>query len=181
MLKKRLLALALACTMTAPTVASAFPASAAQTDDEPSGAFGLFAPSGDDDDADYGGEEDNEYEEYADEPEYKVYDAGGYSLWFSVDEDGNASVNGFANGTYTDYLVIPEKIDGHTVTKVGGFEISYYWSYDEDDLAKTPKTVKLPDTVTELSESAFSFCERLEKNRTSRVSSGYRKARILSV
>ena len=80
-------------------------------------------------------------------------------LWeYSLDDDKNATITAY-NG-YSSSLVIPTKIDGYTVTKIG-------------DRAFANNTrlvmVVIPDSVTEIGSYAFSGCANLSKVNLSKM------------
>ncbi len=78
---------------------------------------------------------------------------GSLGLAYQVNEDNTTcTIKGM--GTCTDdEIVIPETIDGYTVTSIG-------WNAFRNE--KTIKSVRIPDTVTTIVNSAFSGCTALE-------------------
>ena len=74
-------------------------------------------------------------------------------LWeYSLDDDKNATITAY-NG-YSSSLVIPTKIDGYTVTKIGSGAFEYNTRL---------VMVVIPDSVTEVESFAFSNCTNLSK------------------
>ena len=72
-------------------------------------------------------------------------------LWeYSLDDDKNATITAY-NG-YSSSLVIPTKIDGYTVTKIGSSAFEYNTRL---------VMVVIPDSVTEIGAWAFSGCKNL--------------------
>ena len=70
---------------------------------------------------------------------------------YSLDDDGNATITKY-NGNVSS-IIIPEKLDGHTVVKIGNSVFE-----NRTDLV----SVMLPDTVTEIGYSAFENCKNLK-------------------
>ncbi|MCH5299405.1 MAG: leucine-rich repeat protein [Ruminococcus sp.] len=70
---------------------------------------------------------------------------------YEILDDGTAEITGY-NGNAT-VLVIPDTIDGHTVTSIGDSAFNYYI-----DLI----SVTIPDSVTNIGASAFEACMSLE-------------------
>lgn len=92
----------------------------------------------------------------AEEPE--TYESGYFT--YTILEDGTAEIVYFAGYGYDDTkLVIPEELDGLTVTSIG--DSAFRWC---DDLT----SIILPDTVAHISEkSPFSGCRNLTSIRVS--------------
>ena len=70
---------------------------------------------------------------------------------YSLDDDGNATITKY-NGNVSS-IIIPEKLDGHTVVKIGNSVFE-----NRTELV----SVMLPDTVTEIGYSAFENCKNLK-------------------
>lgn len=86
---------------------------------------------------------------------------------FTVDEDG--VLRGYTGNTPN--LVIPDKVDGITVTKIGSQVFTqykrdnYYGTihyYNYDDYSNFLESVTLPDTCTEIEYAAFCACVHLK-------------------
>ena len=77
---------------------------------------------------------------------------------YSYTSDTTASVVGYEKGI-TD-VVIPEIVDGHTVTSLK----SGYFNYDEGCFSDcyTLKSIVIPSTVTSIGKSSFNFCTALK-------------------
>ena len=71
---------------------------------------------------------------------------------YSVNEDGTTcTITGFS-GKESGDLVIPESIDGYTVTVIGNSAFTY---------ANFDGTLTLPDSIVEIGNQAFAGCDRL--------------------
>ena len=70
---------------------------------------------------------------------------------YSLDDDGNATITKY-NGNVSS-IIIPEKLDGHTVVKIGNSVFE-----NRTELV----SVMLPDTVTEIGSRAFEDCKNLK-------------------
>ena len=70
---------------------------------------------------------------------------------YSLDDDGNATITKY-NGNVSS-IIIPEKLDGHTVVKIGNSVFE-----NRTELV----SVMLPDTVSKIGYSAFRNCENLK-------------------
>ena len=90
------------------------------------------------------------------EPGERIYYCGDYQ--YTLLEDGTAEIHSYwfdyywADDDSARELVIPEKLDGHTVTSIGN------GSMGDNGF----KRVVIPDTVTRIGDSAFAFCQYLE-------------------
>ncbi|MBQ4592072.1 MAG: leucine-rich repeat domain-containing protein, partial [Clostridia bacterium] len=93
---------------------------------------------------------------------------------YSVNEDGRtATITGFV-GTVTGDLVIPEKIDGYTVTSIGdyafyncygftgsltiGDSVTSIGNYAFNNCSGFTGSLTIPDSVTSIGNSAFYYC-----------------------
>ena len=105
----------------------------------------------------------------------------GYRYEYKVDANGNATITKFLgpvdsegnvdsanHGPYD--IEIPEKLDKYTVTGLGDHSFayryrnpSYYWGFLENPLCSNIRSVKIPQGVTSIGESAFRECSALEK------------------
>lgn len=81
-----------------------------------------------------------------------VAEESGYTFTYDVLEDGTASITG-AEEEVEGKLVIPETIDGYTVTKIGTYAFS-----DNYDITEAV----ISDTVREIGYGAFEYCEYLK-------------------
>ena len=68
---------------------------------------------------------------------------------YSLDEDGNATITGYSGSVSA--LAIPQTIDGHKVVAIGNS------AFEGTCLVN----VTIPDTVTEIGDSAFAECKQL--------------------
>ena len=105
----------------------------------------------------------------------KDYTLAEYKKMFGLKDDGNG---GYIITKYDHdevYITIPEKINGKTVTAIGGF------AFSPDQQKLTPKqreqrrqivSVMLPDSVIAIGEYAFKHCEKLEDITTSATNVG---------
>ena len=84
-------------------------------------------------------------------------EAGGDLFEYTVLDDGTAMITGY-KGSETD-LVIPETIEGHTVTG-----LSRSFGYNTPSV-KNLRTVAIPDTMTVIEPGAFMFAEYLTEFR----------------
>lgn len=85
---------------------------------------------------------------------YSVTNAGaGYD--YNIDRNGNATIVQY-DGFDTD-LVVPASIDGHPVTAIG--EKAFYYGERYSGVILT--SISLPDTITEIKDSAFNSCEKI--------------------
>lgn len=98
----------------------------------------------------------------------KFYKKNGYS--YVVLKDGNALIENYYGKKSR--LVIPEKIDGHTVVKIGWDDSDDIIIQEEfDDEAdmfcfygnNRIKELTIPDTVKEIASRTFQRCKKLEK------------------
>lgn len=66
-----------------------------------------------------------------------------------------------------DVVVIPEEVEGYKVTSIGmwafGADDDLYGNKREDSVSSTVKEVVMPDTIIDIDEQAFQFCENLQK------------------
>ena len=104
-------------------------------------------------------------------PEQEVLDSGEYKYY--VNDDGTATISGWND--IGDKIVIPEKIDGRTVTKLGDWLFSYCEGMTSIELPDTLTTIgdrafvwcsgltsiKIPDSVTTIGDNTFEGCENL--------------------
>ena len=94
--------------------------------------------------------------EWSFEPEERIYYCGNYK--YTLLEDGTAEILSYwvdyywADDDSSKELVIPEELDGHTVTSIGNGAMG------DNGFTR----VVIPDTVTRIGDSAFSFCQYLE-------------------
>ncbi len=105
----------------------------------------------------------------------KDYTLAEYKKMYGLNDDGNG---GYIITKYDHdevYITIPEKINGKTVTAIGGF------AFSPDQQKLTPKqreqrrqivSVMLPDSVIAIGEYAFKHCEKLEDITTSATNVG---------
>lgn len=91
---------------------------------------------------------------------------------YVLDSDGTARITKY-NGTDTD-VGIPENIDGYTVKRIGALSPDGGYSFlygDENHSAfgnyQSVKSVYVPDSVTEIWDYAFSYCDNLTSVRLS--------------
>ena len=68
---------------------------------------------------------------------------------YSLDEDGNATITGYSGSVSA--LAIPQTIDGHKVVAIGNSAFK----------GTCLVNVTIPDTVTEIGDLAFAYCEQL--------------------
>ncbi len=80
------------------------------------------------------------------EPE--VFTCGDYE--YVLLEDGTAEIHGYTGGTET--LVIPDTLDGHSVTRIGDRPFRNNRSLI---------SVTIPDSVTSIGYNAFNYCDSL--------------------
>ena len=92
---------------------------------------------------------------------------------YTVDEEGNATITGYNGGAS---VVIPETIDGYTVTAIGAYTFAGCSNLKSVILPNSLETieggllsdcrnlesVKIPNTVTSIRHSAFQYCCNLE-------------------
>ena len=69
---------------------------------------------------------------------------------YTVLDDGTVEITGY-NGNDTD-VVVPDKIDGKSVTSIGD------WAFSD---CTSVTSIKLPNSVTNIGESAFTGCDKL--------------------
>ena len=69
---------------------------------------------------------------------------------YVLNADGTACITAYTG--YDSDVVIPAEVDGHAVTGIAGEAFLF---------AKDLRTVQLPDSVTEVAETAFLYCEQL--------------------
>ena len=105
----------------------------------------------------------------------KDYTLAEYKKMYGLKDDGSG---GYIITKYDHdevYITIPEKINGKTVTAIGGF------AFSPDQQKLTPKqreqrrqivSVMLPDSVIAIGEYAFKHCEKLEDITTSATNVG---------
>ena len=87
----------------------------------------------------------------AEENTMDFYTEGTYSLTYTLQEDGTAVITGY-EGTAEGDLVIPEEIDGYTVTGVAGDAFSH---------AAFDGSLSLPKSLRTIGNSAFAYCDKL--------------------
>ena len=100
---------------------------------------------------DYEQEDEDESEYYYDddyEPDY-YYD-GDYE--YIIQDDGTSMITAYKGSSGV--LVVPESMDGKTVTAIGDYAF-----YGRENLTE----ITLPNSVTSIGEGAFSDCECLER------------------
>lgn len=89
---------------------------------------------------------------------------------YNINTEGGITIYEIENGT--DEIIVPEKIDGYTVTAIGDRVFAQY--------GKKLKSVVLPDTVTSIGFRAFYGCEELENIRLPRNLKTIREAAFYS-
>ena len=82
------------------------------------------------------------------------------TLTYEILENDTITITGY-EGELQDKLVIPEQIDGYTVSAIGeyAFEVDEYNDYAGINLTE----VVLPDTITSIGFCAFANCSNLKK------------------